>query len=690
MMLLAGILTEMGTARRARAQISPGPLSRAHEKLEGPLNCLKCHAGKAEAMEKACLACHAPIARLESAGRGLHATVKGEKCATCHPEHAGRDFSLIHWDGGAPEKFDHARAGFLLEGKHAAAACRDCHKPALQKAALIADVPSAHRADSWLGLERECRSCHQDVHQGALAANCATCHTTAGWKPAAGFDHARSDFSLTGKHGKVACAACHKATQAVTLTAGGTKSLPVFKPVGHAECAACHKDPHQGQLGPKCSTCHTTDDFHKVAGDRFDHDKTRFPLAGRHAALTCAQCHDPAKAWGAKPAYDRCAACHKDPHAGEATRAGQVVDCAACHNVKGFSPATFTAADHARSAFPLVGKHAAVACATCHPKAPANRAATVDVVKLRPRFAACRDCHADAHARQLAGRPDQGACESCHDVQGWKPSRFGVAEHAALKLPLAGRHASVACAACHGPRRTDLPPLPAAAELGTAGVWLALPGSACVDCHVDVHRAAATATSGATTTTAAAEAPKSGPKKAPTARAPRRPAVAGACLDCHTAEAFRPSKVDVAAHRAYAFALEGAHQAVPCEACHPGLKRPAATPALLLASPALAPLGFARATTLCADCHQTPHGTQFEGRARGSDCGVCHGLDAFAPAERFDHNRDAAFSLKGAHQNVACGKCHPAQPVAGGKPRVLYRPVEARCESCHARGSVKP
>ena len=95
MVLLAGVLTSMGTARRARAQISPGPLSRAHQSLEGPLNCLKCHAGKAEALEKACLECHKPIATLQALKRGLHATIREQKCATCHPEHAGRDFSLI-------------------------------------------------------------------------------------------------------------------------------------------------------------------------------------------------------------------------------------------------------------------------------------------------------------------------------------------------------------------------------------------------------------------------------------------------------------------------------------------------------------------------------------------------------------------------------------------------------------------
>lgn len=676
MVLLAGVVMTMGTARGARAQISPGPLARAHQSLDGPLSCLKCHAGKSEAMDRACLACHTPISALRSRKRGFHGVTATGECSTCHPDHAGRDFALIKWDGGSPEVFDHARAGWTLEGKHADAECRDCHTPALHAAPWAKEISAARRPESWLGLERECRTCHQDVHEGSLSTDCSTCHNNAGFKPAAVFDHARSEFPLTGKHQKVECAKCHRRSATVSLKNGEALTLAVYKPEAHAECSNCHKDPHQSQLGPKCSECHTTEDFRKVEREDFDHDRTKYPLRGRHAALDCAQCHDPVRGWGKRPVFAACASCHKDPHAGEATLEEKAVDCASCHDEKGFRPSTYSVLRHATSAYPLVGRHAAVACAECHPKAPTDRAPGSNVVRLRPRFAACRDCHPAAHAEQLAARTDGGSCESCHTPTAWKPTLYDRAQHAALSLPLEGRHAEIACADCHGPKRRQLGPLPPASVLGPAGVALRGIETACGGCHVDVH----------------ARPPKSTlPGRKPPLKTGGGSAAAP-CGSCHGATAFRPSRVDAVLHRDFAFPLEGAHQAVPCQACHVTMTRTMTTPTLLLGSPPPAPLPFGQESTICADCHKTPHGTQFEGRRGGSECSVCHGVESFAPATRFDHERDAAFSLKGGHQDVACIKCHPksAATADGAITPIVYRPLGTSCESCHARGSVKP
>lgn len=661
-MLAGSALMTIGSVRRAGAQISPGPLAAPHQPLDGALNCLKCHSGGAEGMDKACQSCHKPIARLEGEGRGLHARVKEQKCATCHPDHAGRSFSLIQWEAGSPEKFDHAKTGWALEGRHATRACRDCHKAAFQKSPVMADVPEEHRASSWLGLERECRSCHEDPHRGALKNDCASCHSPADWKPAGGFDHARSAFPLTGKHVEVKCADCHRSTETVTL-AGAPKTMTIFKPAAHADCSNCHKDPHQGRLGATCAGCHTTDDFHKVAGDKFDHGRTRFPLSGRHVALNCAQCHDPVKAWGKKPLFDRCAVCHKDPHAGEATLARQPADCAACHDTRGFNLSTFTVERHDKAAFPLTGKHRTVNCVACHVKAaPGERPANVGIVKMRPRFDACRDCHAEVHGDQLAGRADRGACEACHTPDRWKPSRFGIPEHAQLRLALRGRHAELDCADCHGPKRKGLPAFPSARQVGKADVAFAHELTRCADCHVNVHKDLL------------------------------RPAKAGepapACLDCHDMRAFRPSTVDARAHARYAFQLEGAHLAVPCEACHTGIARRKKSPTLVALLPAPQPLGFQRKSKLCRDCHEDPHARQFVGRVGGDDCSTCHDQSLFAPASRFDHDRDARFSLKGEHQKVPCAKCHGKRTDDSGRSIVNWRPVDPRCESCHAKGKV--
>ncbi|HEV2114460.1 MAG TPA: hypothetical protein VGR48_00445, partial [Terriglobales bacterium] len=58
----------------SRAQISPGPLSRAHQSLSGPTQCTSCHKLAAGAASFKCLECHRDIAGRVAARRGLHAS----------------------------------------------------------------------------------------------------------------------------------------------------------------------------------------------------------------------------------------------------------------------------------------------------------------------------------------------------------------------------------------------------------------------------------------------------------------------------------------------------------------------------------------------------------------------------------------------------------------------------------------
>jgi Cytochrome c7 and related cytochrome c len=372
-------------ARVAWAQVSPGPLAGPHASLDGATQCFQCHVrgGKPADMDGRCLACHTEVARMKQANRGYHARVD-KNCASCHPDHAGRTFSLIAWDEGSPEKFDHARTGWTLDGAHAKLACRDCHQPKFQRGSLGA-TKKKDKAASWLGLDPACGSCHVDVHRGHLGLQCLTCHRVDAWRPAPGFDHAKTSFPLTGRHVNVACDKCH-ATPALLAAAGDTTNLAaahapagahsVYAPVPHDDCASCHRDPHAGRFGAACARCHTnTESFHTIRAAGFDHDKTRYPLRGRHATVACARCHDPKLGgWGEKPAFASCTSCHRDAHAGTATRAGKVVDCASCHDVSGFAHSTYTVTDHARTAYALDGAHARAACEGCHTKATGSAA----------------------------------------------------------------------------------------------------------------------------------------------------------------------------------------------------------------------------------------------------------------------------------------------------------------------------
>jgi predicted CXXCH cytochrome family protein len=653
--LLVASLAVASFTVTAFAQMSPGPLADPHKELDTPLQCFACHGKAKGSMNDRCLDCHKDIAWLLQRDRGFHASRKADACATCHPDHAGRDLQLVRWPAGSADKFDHGSTGWPLEGKHATTKCRDCHtaKYSVSPAAKLSKRKTP--AEGWIGLERDCKSCHEDIHRGLLGPECRTCHGLAAWKPATSFDHNKTDYPLTGKHAPVKCEKCH-------VVAGQEK--PVYKPLPHAECTPCHVDPHAGRLGPACAKCHVTDSFHTVVPANFDHNKTRYPLTGKHVTVKCAQCHDPATAWGKKPPFESCMPCHKDQHAGKATILGRAIDCAACHRVEGFKVPVYTVELHQSARYPIEGRHRKVACEGCHLKNPPGVAAGSlgpAGVQLRPSFARCLDCHRDDHGGQLASRPGGAACEPCHNVSGWKPSLFGVAQHAKLKLPLEGRHAKIECAACHGPDRKGLPPLPAREALGRAGVALAVKEVDCASCHYDAH--------GGRFGSAGARTKPNG------------------CASCHNAAAFRPSTVDVAAHRDFAYPLDGAHRAISCDACHLECKPAPARSSLLLAHGQAPAMSFTTKGRDCEACHETPHGDQFAQRGNAGKCASCHGEDAFKPASRFDHDVAAAFSLKGAHAHVPCAKCHRTVSSPAGRPIVVYRPVPHACEDCHGKNS---
>lgn len=704
---MTGLLALL-TPSRASGQISPGPLARPHASLEGATNCVKCHGlkGAGSPMSQVCLQCHKEITWLMQQNRGLHATevrVGRKECASCHPDHAGVDFKLVAWKEGSPSKFDHRRAGWELEGKHTDAKCESCHT-AKYRVGPAAQLSERKQGAGWVGLERNCVSCHKtdDVHANALGANCASCHDAATWEKAPGFDHDKADFRLDGKHRDVKCDACHLAPNLKVRTDAKGERIPLFKPVPFKECSSCHADPHAGRLSSKCSACHTTKGFTIVDRQDFNHSLTRYPLKGAHAEASCTSCHG--KDMSRKsPAFGSCASCHADVHQGEGTIGGKSVDCASCHQVEGFAPSTFTAAQHRETNYPLEGKHLAVACARCHtpdarlasdsaarsaPNAGSAGQALVPVKKvvhLRIDGARCANCHDDAHGGQLAARVPAATCESCHAVTGFATSTFGATQHARLRLALDGAHATITCAACHGATRPGLPAWDASVSLGSAKVRLVGLDPACTSCHVDPHAGRFNAAGG-------------------TGKGSR------GCTSCHDTKHFRPSTVDVAAHANYAMPLEGAHRAIPCVACHAEMGgRPqgatptaggaasaaaAKTPArrdssshggatLLLGGGSIPALPFTRPTPRgCATCHESPHGDQFDSRPNGKDCASCHSVEEFAPAPRFDHER-ARFTLAGAHANVPCASCHKRVAAGGSATRVLYRPLSTACESCH-------
>lgn len=113
------------------AQMSPGELSRAHQDLDGPLACAKCHSFGKRSVQFKCLDCHQEIARRLAENRGYHARhvkpgLGGNDCARCHAEHNGGNHKLVRWPVPR-DNFDHMQAGWRLEGKHRELKCAGCH-----------------------------------------------------------------------------------------------------------------------------------------------------------------------------------------------------------------------------------------------------------------------------------------------------------------------------------------------------------------------------------------------------------------------------------------------------------------------------------------------------------------------------------------------------------------------------------
>lgn len=658
------LLAIAASAATLRAQISPGPLARAHAKLQGPTNCVQCHGLKKEPMTQRCLACHKEVAWLQQRDRGVHASARlGSKreCAQCHPDHAGVDFALIDWGKGGHAAFEHQRAGWALEGKHATAKCVSCHTAAFRTSTAATLSPRTSGA-GWMGLETACITCHErdDVHRTALGAHCDRCHDANYWRKATRFDHATSSYPLTNKHRDVACDKCHKAAKLGLVPEKDGHTIGRFKPLPFEECSACHADPHQGRLAGKCSTCHSTSGFRDVDRKEFDHSKTRYALAGKHATVRCESCHG-ASFSKKSLVFARCTDCHADAHYGRGTLKGAVADCAACHVVDGFAPSTYTVQQHANAAFALGGRHATVRCSVCHAASDSTtRGAERRVVRrvqLRPAFATCATCHADAHSGELATSASKGQCTACHDDRGWSPSSYSVAQHAALALPLDGAHARTACNRCHVAKRAAAA-VPAGTRPPTATVSLRLAGAACETCHVDPHLGRYSAGS--------AQVPSDG------------------CRACHDTRVFAPSTLTVSRHAAFGYALDGAHRAVPCHECHKDLGLTRATVTLRQAGAQVARLPFNTARrTACTACHADPHGGQFAARKAGAACETCHEVKQWSGAVRFVHDRDSSFPLAGAHQRVPCASCHKAAAQSGGEARVQYRSLPTACEGCH-------
>ena len=489
-------------ASGVHAQLSPGDLTTAHAALEGMSNCTQCHDLGNKVTNAKCLECHKEIRALITRKKGYHASraVAAKDCFSCHSEHNGRKFEMVRFD---EKTFDHDLTGYGLKGGHKVIDCRECHMPD-----NIQDKELRARAKTFLGLDQACLSCHDDFHQNTMSKDCLQCHGMDAFKPAGKFDHERTDFKLHGGHVQVDCKECHK------ITERNGKAFQEFADVPHADCKACHQDPHAAHFTSACSQCHVDDSFQTFAGmGRFDHNATKFRLNGKHKTTDCFACHksagDPLTVFQdrAGVAVNQCATCHEDVHEGKFG-----TDCAKCHQEKGFAALrSMDLFDHKLTGYPLQGKHVGVDCKKCHTEHFTDPIA----------FDACNKCHEDYHKGEFAENGVSPDCVECHFLtDGFDVPMFSMEQHARTAFPLDGAHVATPCVACH--MKEDK--------------WTFRKiGSTCNDCHENVH-GDEFAEAGVTD-----------------------------CVRCHITENWFPSLFD---HSKTAFPLDGKHAVVECQECH--------------------------------------------------------------------------------------------------------------------------
>jgi len=494
--LIAATLLALSPARGEAQLLSPGRLARAHASVEGLRNCTSCHElGRSGVSAERCLDCHEPVRQRIASGRGYHATVPPDDCASCHQEHLGTDFELVRLDEGS---FDHSTTGYDLELSHARVECRDCHEPShVADPAVRSALSEGGALDrTFLGLATTCEGCHRgdSPHAGEFTARgCNECHDPGEWEASPLFDHSATAFPLEGLHAPVACAECH-----------GTGSDARYQTLSFGTCNGCHADPHVGAMAGSCATCHSTGGWTRVAaaavGSAFDHTRTSFTLRGVHAEAECTACHRPSRpprseriamSYRAgtadrtypRPVADSCISCHVDSHEPWGTPP-RWSDCASCHGETGWVPSMFGLARHAESDFQLTGAHAATPCGACHTTEATSSAFSLSVAARdcvgchqaddphEGRYAdlACESCHSTSafadvsFDHDLLGDPSSGCigchsaddphsgqfegsdCGSCHATDAFAIERF---DHSATRFPLDGAHRDTECAGCH-------------------------------------------------------------------------------------------------------------------------------------------------------------------------------------------------------------------------------------------------
>lgn len=575
-------------------------------------------------------------------------------CAACHKD--GNDYSQLspdcfschESDYNATTSPNHVQSSFPTS-------CTDCHttNPGWRPAEfgqhdIVFPIYSGKHNNEW----NDCADCHNspgnygiftciDCHEhnqsdmngehdevsGYVYSSeaCFECHPTGSGEGS--FNHAASNFPLTGAHIDSECIQCH------TNGYSGTSNI----------CFDCHTPDFNQTTNPnhqeinisnECENCHSTDPGWIPA--TFDTHNEYYVLSGAHAEISneCVDCHN----GNYVSTFNTCIGCHvadynqttEPPHA-----AAQFdTECLTCHNEVAWTPSTF---DHDGQYFPIYsGKHNGewTSCSDCH-TTPTNIT-----------LFSCIDCH--DHNKADTDEEHQGisgylynsqACFECHPTG----SGEGSFNHSTSGFPLTGAHTNADCISCH--------------ESGYSGT-----STICVDCHTTDYNQSTN----------------------PNHQAIGLPTD---CMDCHSTEpGWEPASFSV--HNNY-YVLSGAHAIIAneCVSCHNGNYN--TTPNTCVSchlddynQTTNPPHASAQFSTECASCHTQnawepstfDHDGQYfpiySGKHNGewNTCADCHttpgNYSIFSCIDCHEHNKpdmdDEHSGVSGyVYNSIACLDCHP-------------------------------
>ncbi len=400
------------------------------------------------------------------------------------------------------------------------------------------------------------------------------------------------------------------------------------------------------------------------------HDRTNFPLVGRHRTVACIECHLNGVFEGTPTT---CEICHWERRQDDRYELRLGTHCADCHEPFTWKQVAPNKWNHeAATGYPLEGVHRTLDCVECHGERsfigttvdcfgchesdyresdnPDHIAAGFSTecklchvnnnswkealfshstypLKGQHTLADCSDCHgsgqyaglpsecffchqADYNSTRDPSHSDAGfptACEYCH---GTEANTWEGAVFTHSNFPLNGKHRLADCSNCH-----------------SSGQYKGLP-SECVFCHRDDYNNT----------------------RDPNHKQSNFP------FDCEACHGTQAITWEGAKFNHDSFPLKGQHAVIDCSECHSSGK-------------------YEGLPSVCVFCHLEDYlnAKDPDHKQLGfhTDCEVCHGTDAVS-WENVNISHSQYWPLQGAHTELDCSQCHVKN---------LNPPQE--CVNCH-------